>query len=588
MHLFDLTYAANLPVREAWDLVHAVATLQGIVNRPSPDLYLRAVTNRYAGNIQLDDYWLNRLRAPGAWLESEKVEVIPDFPSLIALYRSRVNGLVVYDERVPATSNVASTIAGVEDLVAVRYDPAPGSFYTLLTGMGLPVVRRLFNADGSPMFTGKGTIPDTGEPSSNSAKTDAYRWAISRYLDTGLCGTATLACTIDAAWLKNPKASDFWNHTLTNHDYFVSNRAFFFDLSPHDDEPATDDPEQEPGTDAVTLRRLLASVAKQNDGQRLCSIGGFVPWAYKYTDLVGGKYGGVPSEWKLVQIASAYNAFLDADALSLSAMANASFYRHQPLPVYPLEVPRSSSEWHEPEGVSPKRYITFYVGDWDSAAWMYQMLPGLWDDPERGSVPMGWAFNPNLSARFPAAFWYTRATRTENDWFVSGDCGAGYLNPSLLEEPRPSGLPSAVDLWRRHCQAWYQQFGLGITGFVIDGYAPSMSESVLDAYAKISPVGTIEQNPKKVGMHKGMPLIRMSDDLSGSPEDARKAVLNRVREAEPPTFHIFRAILQSPSWYRRLVDGLEAADRDIAVLDPYSFMALYRRHLESVKSETRR
>jgi hypothetical protein len=30
---------------------------------------------------------------------------------------------------------------------------------------------------------------------------------------------------------------------------------------------------------------------------------------------------------------------------------------------------------------------------------------------------------------------YTRRSKTENDWFIAGDSGAGYLNPGMLQEP---------------------------------------------------------------------------------------------------------------------------------------------------------
>jgi hypothetical protein len=41
---------------------------------------------------------------------------------------------------------------------------------------------------------------------------------------------------------------DLWQCTVTNHDYFVSKRAFFFDLALWNDEPASDEPSQKPGT----------------------------------------------------------------------------------------------------------------------------------------------------------------------------------------------------------------------------------------------------------------------------------------------------------------------------------------------------
>jgi hypothetical protein len=34
-------------------------------------------------------------------------------------------------------------------------------------------------------------------------------------------------------------------------------------------------------------------------------------------------------------------------------------------------------------------YIMFYVGDYDSAAWLYNVFKQKWDDPQRGEVPLG-------------------------------------------------------------------------------------------------------------------------------------------------------------------------------------------------------
>ncbi len=54
--------------------------------------------------------------------------------------------------------------------------------------------------------------------------------------------------------------------------------------------------------------------------------------------------------------------------------------------------------------VVPRTYMMFYVGDYDSASWLYNMLKQNWDDPARGTVPLGWAVDPNLSVRFPLIF----------------------------------------------------------------------------------------------------------------------------------------------------------------------------------------
>ena len=51
-------------------------------------------------------------------------------------------------------------------------------------------------------------------------------------------------------------------------------------------------------------------------------------------------------------------------------------------------------------------------------------------------VPIGWAIDPELSLRFPVIFPYLYSTRTASDFFIAGDSGAGYLNPTQLIPPR--------------------------------------------------------------------------------------------------------------------------------------------------------
>lgn len=70
-------------------------------------------------------------------------------------------------------------------------------------------------------------------------------------------------------------------------------------------------------------------------------------------------------------------------------------------------------------------YASFYAGDYDSAAWAYSQLPGCWDDPKRGEVPIGWALDPAVAERFPMIFDYVYRTATDNDVLISGDSGGG-------------------------------------------------------------------------------------------------------------------------------------------------------------------
>ena len=115
------------------------------------------------------------------------------------------------------------------------------------------------------------------------------------------------------------------------------------------------------------------------------SVGGFIPWNWKYTDAqgAGGKHGGVPTEWEYAAILSAHNAIMDADALGIGALSNATVYAQFPLKDHYAQTPPTASP-----ALEDKTYVLVYMGDYDSAAWLARSVPSVWDDPARGSVPI--------------------------------------------------------------------------------------------------------------------------------------------------------------------------------------------------------
>lgn len=589
MYLYDMSSltAVNLsdPVaaREAWDTAHMVSSLQGIVNRDGARLFVRFMP-------QPDDFWWDHLRSEGEWLAGRPVKSLDTWLDVLRAFQEDVKGVVVYDERVWATSNLASTIAGVEDRVCLRYDPAEGSVYQRVMASGLPLtkdVKRLFNEDGSPLFTGAGEIPGTGIPSTGSAKCDAYLWAKHHYLDAGKCSPEFMAYYIDAYWLTNPTESGFTNATLTNHDFFIANRAFFFDLGMWEEESPVDDPGQKPGTDVTVLKALMASMYAQAGG-RIVHIGGFVPWAWKYTDhgKAGSKHGGVDSEWKYGQIISAYNGIMDADALGLSGMANASFYQHHPLRERYPQNERPTVDSLTARGlvlddgsVARKAYICFYMGDYDAAAWLNYHVPLWWKDPAHGETLCTWAFNPNLDRRAPHAFHYVRTHQSPNDWFMFGDSGAGYLNPGMLVAPRDiSGLPDGLDAWVAHNKPYAERYDLSITGFIIDGHSPGMGERGMAAYREFSADGIVGQKIPARGVFDGvMPYVRMKLDLYGEPAVAGRQIAGLAGQ-NLPKFMFIRTILQSPSWHRDTMAAARAANPNVEFVDPYTFFLLVKEY----------
>jgi len=593
MVLYDLTHLYELDRRDpeqaraAWDEAHFVASLQGIVNRDEPKLFVRFMK-------ETDSFWLDHLRSPGEWLEGREVVEIDSVEELVLRFREEIAGLVVYSEALGALSNLASTIAGVEDRVCLRWDESPRSLYQRVIAMTPSWdVFMLCREDGSSWFTGETgqNIPytDPAIPSTGSAKGDAYLWAKQQFLDTGKTSEEFLAFYIDQYWLRYPHLASLDGFTLTNHDFFISQRAFFFDLGVWEDERPIDDPGQPLGTDRMVLESILAKMAERREGGIL-HIGGFTPWMWKYTNESpgGSRHGAVATEWEKNKVASIYNAVIDSDALDLSGMANASLYQHFPMDDFYGQPPKPTFEDLRTEGllsaddqVAQHVYVMFYQGDYDSAAWLNRHVPKWWQDPARGEIPLNWAFNPNLDRRAPHALDYARRRQTDLEWFIAGDSGAGYLNPGMLSaEQRGPGHPDGWEEWVKYCERYYEKFDLSLTGFVIDGASPGMGARGMDYYMKFSPHGFIGQKIPAQGVHRGsMPFIRMGVDFHMlKPDDAARRIAEMAGGVTPPRFLPLRTILKSPTWHKETMAKVAElpGGESVKFMDAHRFMLLLK------------
>jgi hypothetical protein len=54
----------------------------------------------------------------------------------------------------------------------------------------------------------------------------------------------------------------------------------------------------------------------------------------------------------------------------------------------------------------------------------------LWNNPDRGSVPIGWTLSPAMVDAMPGALNYLWQTSTNNDNLISGPSGYGYTYPN--------------------------------------------------------------------------------------------------------------------------------------------------------------
>ncbi len=79
---------------------------------------------------------------------------------------------------------------------------------------------------------------------------------------------------------------------------------------------------------------------------------------------------------------------------------------------------------------SNKIYVSFTMSEGDNLQYIEEGLLHLWQDPNRGAIPIGWPIPSVLPQAAPAMLDYYTRTATPNDEFIAGPSGVGYMYPS--------------------------------------------------------------------------------------------------------------------------------------------------------------
>ncbi len=534
---------------ESYDEAMAVACLQGIINREAPTVYVLSKTNSRPA------YWLE-LFSSGGWLHGRDIKPLPNIDALFALAKGKVRGAVIWDPAVPASMNVATTIAGVGD--GVVFSPEFAEKY--LKKWDLKVIKDLRG-----MFTGQ----ETG-----SKKNDAYRWAIREYLGKGLCSGHWL-CLYEDPFSTRAKGNVGY---VVTRDWAVKNRSFVYDLSPWGDEAPQDDPDQKPGTDLETYKLILEEMLKQTAGKQMTEVAGFFAFS-KYSNVPGHKssHDPVPTEWETVYLISPYNCYQNTVA---SNCYNQSL--HSQAPFAPLKQRRPKTVQKQEN----KTYICILMADYDSSTPLYDFLPKHWSDTQRGAIPLLWGINPNLAETYPDIIKYYYETRSPNDYFGADASAAGYMNPNRVKK-------EYLPLFIEHNQKFYGQLDMTLSPMVLDWDEPSAD--IKDAFTKFSPDGfatnvidfhhTGGKNPKPQ-VWKGMPVMTLINSTGGRFNSADEKS-NQMSASIPsksigkPPFYFFRIVWTSPSQVIETIKLLKKKrpELNVEVTDPYNFFRMYKEYI---------
>lgn len=103
----------------------------------------------------------------------------------------------------------------------------------------------------------------------------------------------------------------------------------------------------------------------------------------------------------------------------------------------------------EKPALENKIYLTFIMSDGDNLQYMEHKMKEHWDNPDRGSVPIGWTVSPAVLDAAPSMLNYYYETATPNDCLISGPSGIGYTYPNYWNNQ--NDLNNFVSMTNDYC-----------------------------------------------------------------------------------------------------------------------------------------
>lgn len=352
-----------------------MTTLQGMVNRGTETrLWLRLAP--------CDEFWLAEL------IRKQYVEKAVPLSAAEALekYAESFRSAVVYDPAIPASINVATMIASLENGIVIAPDRVDD-------------IQKL----------GKEIEDLRGRWKSN---VKAYRWAF------------------ETLWPRmNHRVLACYHPSATAHhlrDYLVRNRVFHFWVTSRE---KADGVVADHAAEAAFLKELLSKTP----------VG--IP-------VIGFWFSGMDSgvdEYPGVGLAGEYGKItVVCDwATNLSLLSGVRVDLGEVVRQY-----RERLEKKAQAMVQDRVYIAYdIVESGDSPSYLETRQQEVWKDPKRGTLPINWSMGPAIFDLAPpiAAYYYEQAT--PKDYLYPAISGAGYCHPyrSLMKR-----CPEPEMAWREY------------------------------------------------------------------------------------------------------------------------------------------
>ncbi|AZN43283.1 GxGYxYP domain-containing protein [Paenibacillus albus] len=516
------------------DIKLLLATLQGIVNRTEPRIYL--IENKEEGKFT----WLNDLDVP--------YKVRDNYWDIVKKFAKEAKGIIVYDPNVADSVNVATTMAGLkgavvaspelaEKLKAAPYnlkvlDDLQGKFkdrldaYTwayenlwsqtshrMLVGLSPDTSVRL-PATLPPSF--KTIAQDTTQErdaknrkvydldlTSFLGNSDVYLRFDDAFTQDGW-GTAVHEVTVqadgqtiahfipgtadEAPFLYDPQSSQLSSGS-GGHRFADNGRYFVYKFTPPagtkqltasvdmwnqykvtagSEQPASSQQREPYGylRDYAVANKAMVVWLDSNVPEQKALFERYLSDVEPGSPYLGWFSNDVDGEFSGTEVTSNHSVYvLAADWFSnMTVFSGAKAVANN---AKPAAAPKLAN----------KIYVTYTFSEGDNLQYNQHRMRILWDDPNRGKVPINWTSSPLLVDAAPVMLDYFKRTATANDQIIAGPSGAGYFYPDAWPE-------STFSAFMKQSYAYLKKTGMTIPYVLnrVDGQNVPLSESKANSY----------------------------------------------------------------------------------------------------------
>ncbi|MDR9856395.1 GxGYxYP family putative glycoside hydrolase [Paenibacillus sp. VCA1] len=549
------------------DIKLLLSTLQGIVNRKEPRIYL--IESKEEGKLT----WLNDLEVP--------FTLHDDYWDIVNAFKSEAKGVIVYDPQLPDSINVATTLAGLKNAVVASPELAQK---LAAAPYHLPVVDDL-----------RGRFKD---------RVDAYSWQFDhlwgetthRMLiglspDTSIRlpeGNFASFKTIAEEPTQERDAKNRKEYDLDLSGFLGKESVYlrFEDAFPQDGwGPAVHEVTVKadgqviahfiPGTaeeEPYLYDRNNSQLSSGNNGHRFADNGRY--FVYQFSAPAGTKQlTATVDMWNQFKISASNVKPVSSDAkepygfLRDYAVANkaAVFWLDSNVPqerelfekmmsdvkpgtpylgwfsndvagefsgveitsrhgVYVLAADYfgnmtvfsgTKAKQANPKPVKTpklenKIYVTYTFGEGDNLQYNEHRMRVLWDDPSRGKVPINWTSSPLLYDAAPTMLNHYLETATANDRLVAGPSGAGYFYPNAWPD-------NSFASFLKQTYSYMKKTGMTIPYVLnrVDGQNLPLSETKAAAYRdeyRVPGLMLMYDNPNSVEvLDGGLPVSTLRE-----------------------------------------------------------------------------